>query len=113
MPLPRSQKMFWLSVLGFSSITYLVVALARFSPAVVPIFPPPDTEDTSLCSSLLATSPSQDTVYFITPTYPRREQVKDSFLTTYLLVSFQPCSLFLAPAFAALFCLPDEVQSTS
>ena len=76
--LPRNQKMFWLSVLGFSSITYMVVALSKFRPAVVPIFPPPELEETSVCStSTTAPSSSLPTIYFITPTYPRREQVAE------------------------------------
>lgn len=78
MPMPRSQKMFWLSLLGFSSITYMVVALAKFTPSSVPIFPPPEAEESSVCStSTVASSSPLPTIYFITPTYSRREQVAE------------------------------------
>lgn len=70
--------MFWLSLLGFSSIAYMVVALAKFRPSTVAIFPPPEAEETSVCGSSLPASPSSPTtIFFITPTYPRREQVAE------------------------------------
>ena len=72
--------MFWLSVLGFSSIIYMVVALSKFRPNNVPIFPPPEAEETSVCSTSTSTTTAGDTspsIFFITPTYPRREQVAE------------------------------------
>jgi len=68
--------MFWLSLLGFSCVTYLVVSISKFGAASPPIFPPPESEINSICSSSLK---SDDTsmIYFITPTYPRREQVAE------------------------------------
>ena len=72
--------MFWLSVLGFSSIIYMVVALSKFRPNNVPIFPPPEAEETSVCSTSTSTTTTADTspsIFFITPTYPRREQVAE------------------------------------
>ena len=74
----RNQRMFWLSVLGFSSIIYMVVALSKFRPNNVPIFPPPEAEETSVCStSMPKTTVGSPTIFFITPTYPRREQVAE------------------------------------
>ena len=72
-----NQRMFWLSVLGFSSIIYMVVALSKFRPNNVPIFPPPDAEETSVCGTSTSSSTSSPTIFFITPTYPRREQVAE------------------------------------
>lgn len=72
--------MFWLSVLGFSSIIYMVVALSKFRPNNVPIFPPPEAEETSVCSTSTSTTTTANTspsIFFITPTYPRREQVAE------------------------------------
>ena len=76
----HNQRMFWLSVLGFSSIIYMVVALSKFRPNNVPIFPPPEAEETSVCSTSTSTTTASDTspsIFFITPTYPRREQVAE------------------------------------
>ena len=76
----HNQRMFWLSVLGFSSIIYMVVALSKFRPNTVPIFPPPEAEETSVCSTSTSTTTTADTspsIFFITPTYPRREQVAE------------------------------------
>ena len=76
----HNQRMFWLSVLGFSSIIYMVVALSKFRPNNVPIFPPPEAEETSVCSTSTSTTAASDTspsIFFITPTYPRREQVAE------------------------------------
>ena len=76
----HNQRMFWLSVLGFSSIIYMVVALSKFRPNNVPIFPPPEAEETSVCSTSTSTTTAGDTspsIFFITPTYPRREQVAE------------------------------------
>ena len=71
--------MFWLSVLGFSSIIYMVVALSKFRPNNVPIFPPPEAEETSVCSTstTTTTADTSPSIFFITPTYPRREQVAE------------------------------------
>ena len=71
--------MFWLSVLGFSSIIYMVVALSKFRPNNVPIFPPPEAEETSVCSTSTSTTTANTSpsIFFITPTYPRREQVAE------------------------------------
>ena len=75
----HNQRMFWLSVLGFSSIIYMVVALSKFRPNNVPIFPPPEAEETSVCSTSTSTTPANTSpsIFFITPTYPRREQVAE------------------------------------
>ena len=78
MQLPKNQKIFWLSLFGFSSILYMVVSMNKFRPATVPIFPPPDIEMTELCDmNNVTTGSSLPTVYMITPTYPRREQVAE------------------------------------
>jgi len=57
----------------------MVVSMNKFKPAVVPIFPPPESEMTELCSATNTSSPKSNlpTVYFITPTYPRREQIAE------------------------------------
>ena len=75
----HNQRMFWLSVLGFSSIIYMVVALSKFRPNNVPIFPPPEAEETSVCSTSTSTTTADTSpsIFFITPTYPRREQVAE------------------------------------
>ena len=75
----HNQRMFWLSVLGFSSIIYMVVALSKFRPNNVPIFPPPEAEETSVCSTSTSTTTANTSpsIFFITPTYPRREQVAE------------------------------------
>ena len=75
----HNQRMFWLSVLGFSSIIYMVVALSKFRPNNVPIFPPPEAEETSVCSTSTSTTTANKSpsIFFITPTYPRREQVAE------------------------------------
>jgi beta-1,3-glucuronyltransferase len=79
MHIQKNQKIFWVSLFGFSSILYMVVSMNKFKPAVVPIFPPPESEMTQLCSSTNTSTVGSDvpTVYFITPTYPRREQVAE------------------------------------
>jgi len=75
---PKNQKIFWISLFGFSSILYMVVSMNGFKPAVVPIFPPPESEMSELCSVNNSSTPSVlPTIYFITPTYPRREQVAE------------------------------------
>ena len=76
MHLPKNQKVFWLSLFGLSSILYMVVSINKFRPAVVPIYPPPEAEMWEVCDvSSVAAPAAPPTVYFITPTYPRREQV--------------------------------------
>jgi len=56
----------------------MVVSMNKFKPAVVPIFPPPESEMSELCSVNNSSNPSDlPTLYFITPTYPRREQVAE------------------------------------
>ena len=78
MHLPKNQKVFWLSLFGLSSILYMVVSINKFRPAVVPIYPPPEAEMWEVCEvSSVAAPAAPPTVYFITPTYPRREQVAE------------------------------------
>ena len=78
MYLPKNQKIFWVSLVGLSSLLYMVVSLGKFRPAVVPIYPPAQAEHTELCSVLnVSTSSPLPTIFFITPTYPRREQVAE------------------------------------
>jgi len=56
----------------------MFVSMSKFKPAVVPIFPPPESEMTELCGVNNSSNPSDlPTVYFITPTYPRREQIAE------------------------------------
>lgn len=78
MNIPRNQKVFWISLFGFSSILYMVVSMNKFKPSAVPIFPPPESEMSQLCNvSNSSISTNQQTVFFITPTYPRREQIAE------------------------------------
>ena len=78
MILPKNQRMFWLSVFGLCSILYMVVTLNKFRPVTVPIYPAPEVEMTKFCSERLVPSDSDlATVYLITPTYSRREQVAE------------------------------------
>ena len=76
----RNHKMLWLSVLGLTSVTYMLVTVSRVhAAATLPIFPPEEVEDTSVCgtSSPSTSSSEAQTIFFITPTYPRREQVAE------------------------------------
>ena len=78
MSLPKNQKIFLLSLLGLSSLLYMVVTLDKFRPAVVPIYPPALAEHTELCEVHNNNiNNSNNTIFFITPTYPRREQVAE------------------------------------
>ena len=72
---PKHQKIFWLSLLGLSSLLYMAVSVDKFRPAVVPIYPPTSAEHTELCD--VNSNINNNTIYFITPTYPRREQVAE------------------------------------
>jgi len=77
----KCQKLFWVTLFGSSSIIYYVMSV--FRPAAVPIYPLPGTEHSTLCGSYHPTpqqhpsSSSLPTVYLVTPTYPRREQVAE------------------------------------
>ena len=81
MALPKNQKIFLFSLLGLSSLLYMVMTLDKFRPAVVPIYPPAKAEHTELCEvrnySNYKYNNNTNTIYFITPTYPRREQVAE------------------------------------
>lgn len=56
---------------------YVVMSLKHFSPAAVPIFPPIEAEMSEVCSVNNISGSVRPTIYFITPTYPRREQVAE------------------------------------
>jgi len=78
--LSRNHRMLWLSVLGLTSVTYMLVTVSRVhAAATLPIFPPEEVEDTSVCSTSSSSSTTSEapTIFFITPTYPRREQVAE------------------------------------
>lgn len=78
MNIAKNQRVFWLSLFGFCSILYMVVTLSKFKPSSVPIFPPPDVEMTEFCSEKVQVSESGlPTIYLITPTYSRREQIAE------------------------------------
>ena len=80
MNLPKNQKLFWISLFGLSSILYMVVSINKFRPSVVPIYPPPQSEMMEICdvnNVSMTSSSSASTIYFITPTYTRREQVAE------------------------------------
>ena len=78
MNLPKNQRVFWLSLFGLCSILYMVVTLNKFKPISVPIFPPPEVEMTEFCSEkILPSSAGVPTIYLITPTYSRREQIAE------------------------------------
>ena len=78
MNLPKNQRVFWLSLFGLCSILYMVVTLSKFKPISVPIFPPPEVEMTEFCSEkILPSSAGVPTIYLITPTYSRREQIAE------------------------------------
>ena len=76
--LAKHQKLAWLGLLVVSSLVYLVVSGRRFHPQP-PIFPPAQEEQVLLCGSSLApnTTVQLPTLFFITPTYRRREQVAE------------------------------------
>ena len=78
MNLQKNQRVFWLSLFGLCSILYMVVTLSKFKPGSVPIFPPADVEMTEFCGEkILASESGVPTIYLITPTYPRREQIAE------------------------------------
>ena len=78
MLIPKNQKLFWLTLFGVSSILYMVVSISKFRSASVPMYPPPQSEMTDLCDvNNVSTGSSLPTIYLITPTYTRREQVAE------------------------------------
>jgi len=83
-PLVRNSKILWMSVVGFFSLLYILVCISKFLPnSSVPIFPPPELESFSVCGVRMRvpeakdSGPKKPTLFFITPTYSRREQVAE------------------------------------
>ena len=72
---PKNKKIFWLPVLGMSSISLLYMFVSIFTP--VSIYPPANAELTGMCDVNSNIYSNSNTIYFITPTYPRREQVAE------------------------------------
>lgn len=78
-------RLLWVSLIGLTSFLYLAVSVNKFRPVVVPIYPPPELEQVTFCStnppSLQLADPEDETsspiLYIITPTYTRREQIAE------------------------------------
>jgi len=62
---------------GLVSIVYLVFTVQMFRPVSLPMFPPAELEQHTVCGSSYGSQVDNDTIYFITPTYTRREQIAE------------------------------------
>lgn len=76
-------RLLWVAILGLTSFLYLVVSVSKIRPVVVPIYPPPELEQSTACGSSSPRLHQPDEpesgpwIYVITPTYPRREQIAE------------------------------------
>ena len=65
------------TLLGLSSVILLYMPVSMVRPAVMPIYPSANAEHSELCDVNCNIFSNSNTIYFITPTYPRREQVAE------------------------------------